>query len=234
MDEVIYALAQRSFGVEKHWHKRIVRSGPNTVRIFAENPPVREIAAGDTIFLDLGVFDEWEADVGRTYVMGHDPDRQRLCQDLPRIFDDSSSISTTIAMSRAPNFMHTPSNVRKRPAGCSAVRSPGISLANSLTRIAGDKDLLSDQPLEPRTDARPGRSRANEALDHRGTLGRPCPNFRRVLRTASATSEHGHGLTASIGEAQPGADNQRRAPHLPERRRSTPPRPAAGAHRQHR
>ena len=39
-------------------------------------------------FLDLGpVFDEWEADVGRTYVMGDDPVKRRLCQDLPRIFD---------------------------------------------------------------------------------------------------------------------------------------------------
>ncbi len=88
VDQDIYALAERSFGVTKHWHKRIVRSGPNTVRIFAENPPVREIADGDTVFLDLGpVFDEWEADVGRTYVMGDDPEKLRLCHDLPRIFD---------------------------------------------------------------------------------------------------------------------------------------------------
>ena len=88
VDQDIYALAKRSFGVEKHWHKRIVRSGPNTVCIFAENPPVREIADDDTVFLDLGpVFDEWEADVGRTYVMGDDPVKHRLCQDLPRIFD---------------------------------------------------------------------------------------------------------------------------------------------------
>ena len=33
------------------------------------------------------VFDEWEADVGRTYVMGSDPEKHRLCKDLPRIFD---------------------------------------------------------------------------------------------------------------------------------------------------
>jgi Xaa-Pro dipeptidase len=88
VDQDIYALAEQSFGVRKHWHKRIVRSGPNTVCIFAENPPVRAIAEDDTVFLDLGpVFDEWEADVGRTYVMGDDPEKQRLCHDLPRIFD---------------------------------------------------------------------------------------------------------------------------------------------------
>jgi Xaa-Pro dipeptidase len=88
VDEDIYILARDSFGVTKHWHKRIVRSGPNTVRVFSENPPVRDIGEDDTVFLDLGpVFDEWEADVGRTYVMGNDPEKHRLCRDLPRVFD---------------------------------------------------------------------------------------------------------------------------------------------------
>jgi Xaa-Pro dipeptidase len=88
VEQDIYALAEQKFGVKKHWHRRIVRSGPNTVCVFAEDPPVREIADDDTVFLDLGpVFDEWEADVGRTYVMGSDPEKHRLCQDLPRIFD---------------------------------------------------------------------------------------------------------------------------------------------------
>ena len=46
----------------EHWHKRIVRARPNTMRVFAENPPVRMIEANGTVFLDLGpVFDEWEA-----------------------------------------------------------------------------------------------------------------------------------------------------------------------------
>jgi Xaa-Pro aminopeptidase len=84
----IYALAEQTFGVVQHWHKRIVRSGANTLRIANEDPPVREIAADDTVFLDLGpVFGEWEADVGRTYVIGGDQEKQRLCDDLSRIFD---------------------------------------------------------------------------------------------------------------------------------------------------
>jgi Xaa-Pro aminopeptidase len=88
VDQDIYTLAETEFGVKQHWHKRIVRAGPNAVRIFAENPPVRAIGEDDTVFLDLGpVFDEWEADVGRTYVMGSDPEKHRLCRDLPRIFD---------------------------------------------------------------------------------------------------------------------------------------------------
>ena len=61
VDQDIFVLAEKSFGVRQHWHKRIVRAGANTV-CFAENPPVREIANNDTVFLDLGpVFGEWEA-----------------------------------------------------------------------------------------------------------------------------------------------------------------------------
>jgi Xaa-Pro aminopeptidase len=84
----IFALAEKDFGVKTHWHKRIVRAGPNTIAIFNENPPVREVEADDMVFLDLGpVFEEWEADVGRTYVIGNDPEKHRLRADLEAIFD---------------------------------------------------------------------------------------------------------------------------------------------------
>ena len=88
VEQDIYALAERDFGVTKHWHKRICRAGANTLTIAADNPPVRMIGADDTVYIDLGpVFEEWEADVGRTYVMGDDPEKHRLCADLPRVFD---------------------------------------------------------------------------------------------------------------------------------------------------
>jgi Xaa-Pro aminopeptidase len=84
----IFALAEREFGVQTHWHKRIVRAGPNTVSIFDENPPIRHIEADDIVFLDLGpVFEAWEADVGRTYVIGDDPQKHKLRADLETIFD---------------------------------------------------------------------------------------------------------------------------------------------------
>ncbi len=84
----IYDLASRRFGVDRHWHKRIVRAGRNTLAIAAEDPPVVTIADNDLVFLDLGpVFGEWEADVGRTYVMGADPDRRRLVRDLETEFE---------------------------------------------------------------------------------------------------------------------------------------------------
>jgi Xaa-Pro aminopeptidase len=81
-------LGAELFGTNKHWHKRIVRSGPNTLQPYKENPPDRTIAADDIVFLDFGpIFAEWEADFGRTYVLGDDPVKHRLQADLPRIFD---------------------------------------------------------------------------------------------------------------------------------------------------
>ncbi|MDN5917704.1 MAG: aminopeptidase P family protein [Pseudonocardia sp.] len=81
-------LGAELFGTDKHWHKRIVRSGPNTLAPYAENPPDRAIEADDIVFLDFGpIFSAWEADVGRTYVLGADPVKARLRDDLPRIFD---------------------------------------------------------------------------------------------------------------------------------------------------
>jgi Xaa-Pro dipeptidase len=88
VEQDIYALAEQSFGVVKHWHKRIVRSGVNTLCIAGDNPPIQVIGEDDTVFIDLGpVFDEWEADVGRTYVVGNDPEKRRLCADLAPMFD---------------------------------------------------------------------------------------------------------------------------------------------------
>lgn len=88
VEREIYDLAKARFGVEKHWHKRIVRTGPNTLLVAGDNPPVRTIAADDTVYVDLGpVFDEWEGDVGRSYLMGDDPAKARLIADLARIFE---------------------------------------------------------------------------------------------------------------------------------------------------
>ncbi|MCW0213179.1 MAG: aminopeptidase P family protein [Pseudonocardia sp.] len=81
-------LGAELFGTDKHWHKRVVRSGPNTLKPYKENPPDRTVEADDIVFLDFGpIFAEWEADVGRTFVVGDDPVKLRLRDDLPRIFD---------------------------------------------------------------------------------------------------------------------------------------------------
>ena len=70
------------YGIRKYWHKRIVRAGRNTLCPYAENPPDLLIRDDEILFFDFGpVFEEWEADFGRTYVLGSDPDKQRLRDD---------------------------------------------------------------------------------------------------------------------------------------------------------
>ncbi|MFJ5265050.1 M24 family metallopeptidase [Streptomyces sp. NPDC088387] len=80
-------LANELFGTTRHWHKRIVRSGPNTLKPYRENPPDRVFGTDDIVFADFGpIFEEYEADFGRTFVLGDDPVKHRLRDDLPRIF----------------------------------------------------------------------------------------------------------------------------------------------------
>jgi hypothetical protein len=55
---------------------------------YDENPPDRVLDADDIVFLDFGpIFADWEADFGRTYVLGDDPVKHRLAEDLPRIWE---------------------------------------------------------------------------------------------------------------------------------------------------
>jgi Metallopeptidase family M24 len=75
----IYQLAQELFGVEKYWHKRIVRAGINTLQPYDGNPPNLVLREDEILFLDFGpIFEDWEADFGRTYVIGHDPAKHQL------------------------------------------------------------------------------------------------------------------------------------------------------------
>jgi Xaa-Pro dipeptidase len=97
----IHALAQSRFGVRRHWHKRIARSGPNTLLTYHDGETDRRITDDDIVYLDLGpVFDAWEADFGRTYVVGPDPVKHRLVGDLAdafrrgkRFYQESASLT---------------------------------------------------------------------------------------------------------------------------------------------
>jgi Xaa-Pro dipeptidase len=87
LSESIHALAKDRYGVKRHWHRRIVRSGPNTCRLYQEDAPDRRLLDDDILFLDFGpVFSGWEADLGRTYVLGTDPEKLRLADDVQRAF----------------------------------------------------------------------------------------------------------------------------------------------------
>jgi Xaa-Pro aminopeptidase len=86
--DAIRDLAAEMFGVSQHWHKRIVRAGPNTLEVFKSDPPDRAMEADDIAFCDFGpVFEDWEADFGRTFVIGDDPHKIRLRETLPVAFD---------------------------------------------------------------------------------------------------------------------------------------------------
>lgn len=97
----IRELAAERFGIERHWHRRICRTGANTLATALDDVPVRTIGDDDMVFLDLGpVLGEWEADVGRSYAVGDDPLKHKLCRELPiqfrkltRRFRDDPDIS---------------------------------------------------------------------------------------------------------------------------------------------
>lgn len=79
----VYNLAFELFGIKKFWHKRIVRSGKNTLLPYKENPPVLTLQDDDIVFFDFGpVFDDWEADIGRTYVLGTNDRKLKLQRDV--------------------------------------------------------------------------------------------------------------------------------------------------------
>ncbi|MEZ0364000.1 M24 family metallopeptidase [Mycobacterium sp. pUA109] len=87
LSDAIHDLATRMFGVSGHWHKRVVRAGENTLQPFPENPPDRVIAADDIVFCDFGpIFEAWEADFGRTFVLGDDPAKLAVRDALPRVW----------------------------------------------------------------------------------------------------------------------------------------------------
>lgn len=83
INKEIYNLAFELFGIEKYWHKRIVRAGKNTLKPYDANPPDLILQHDDILFLDFGpVFEDWEADFGRTYVIGNDPLKHKLKADI--------------------------------------------------------------------------------------------------------------------------------------------------------
>jgi Xaa-Pro dipeptidase len=87
LNQDIYALAQQMFGISTYWHKRIVRAGRNTLAPYDENPPDLAVTDDDILFVDLGpVFEDWEADFGRTFVVGSDPLKLKRRHDVEKAF----------------------------------------------------------------------------------------------------------------------------------------------------
>jgi Xaa-Pro dipeptidase len=164
LNEDVYELAQEIYGIKTYWHKRIVRSGRNTLAPYDDNPPDLMIGEDDILFLDLGpVFEDWEADFGRTFVIGSDPLKLKLRNDVGAAFVEGKRY-----------FHHTPDITANQ------LFSYAVSLAHKFgwefggtiaghligqfphEKIAGDKVTLyvhPDNPLPMRSLNEKGQKR---------------------------------------------------------------------------
>ena len=127
-----------------------MRAGRNTLAPYDENPPDLTVAEDDVVFLDLGpVFEEWEADFGRTFVVGNDPLKHKLRRDIEDGFAKGSSTFTTIRTSRALNSTGTHANSERIRMG---VRRPYRGTSDWCIpheKISGDKITLYVHPKNP-------------------------------------------------------------------------------------
>jgi Xaa-Pro aminopeptidase len=79
----IVEIAKSHFGITSFWHKKIVRAGANTLCSYTADPPDGVIQEDDIVILDFGpIFEGYEADIGRTYVIGNDPLKVKLKKDV--------------------------------------------------------------------------------------------------------------------------------------------------------
>lgn len=90
-DEIIQ-IAKDEFGVDNHWGKKIVRTGINTLQPYIADAPDLVIKEDDIVFFDFHpVFEGWEADLGRTYVLGNDPLKQKIKKDVETAWYEGNS-----------------------------------------------------------------------------------------------------------------------------------------------
>jgi Xaa-Pro aminopeptidase len=90
-DEILQ-IAKDEFGVVNHWGKKIVRTGINTLQPYMADPQDLVIQKGDILFFDFHpVFESWEADLGRTYVLGNDPLKLKIKKDIEEAWHEANA-----------------------------------------------------------------------------------------------------------------------------------------------
>jgi Xaa-Pro aminopeptidase len=138
----IEKLARGKFGIEKHWHKKIVRSGENTMSIYNDNPPDRIIQADDIVFVDYGVVvDGWESDFARTYVLGNDANKIKLKNDVEKAWNETRQwINSQTRLSGADLFRFT-----RKKAGEYGWRSAGDIAGHIVGKFP------HEQPADPKS-----------------------------------------------------------------------------------
>jgi Xaa-Pro dipeptidase len=107
LNQEIYDLAKEMYGISTYWHKRIVRAGANTLLPYADNPPDHVLREDEILFLDLGpVFEEYEADFGRTFVLGSDPIKLKMRDDVAKAFAEGKRYFHQHPELTASQFFH--------------------------------------------------------------------------------------------------------------------------------
>ncbi len=90
-DEIVQ-IAKEDFGAENHWGKKIVRTGINTLHPYLADPQDLLIQDGDILFFDFHpIFEGWEADLGRTYVLGNDSLKQKIKKDIEAAWHEGNN-----------------------------------------------------------------------------------------------------------------------------------------------
>lgn len=81
---------QVRLGAEKSWHPPQIRFGENTLLPFGKPGHAElRLKENDIFFFDIGpVFEGHEGDVGRPFVVGHDPEMERCRQDAGEIWNE--------------------------------------------------------------------------------------------------------------------------------------------------
>ena len=187
LSDEIRDLAAEMFGVDRHWHKRIVRAGENTLQPYRLNPPDRVIAADDILFCDLGpIFDRWEADFGRTFVLGDDERKHALCADLPLVwskgrefFESHPDVTGAQLFDHVVELSHESGLGLRRDDR----RSSGRGVPARDDRRRGHRVLHRAGVRQPDAAHRPHR--ACLPLDPRSAPDRSRAQVRRLLRGAA-------------------------------------------------
>lgn len=113
--EEIVRIAKEDFGTEIHWGKKIVRTGVNTLQPYVADPPNLLIQDGDILFFDFHpVFEGWEADLGRTYVLGNDPLKLKIKEDVETAWHEGNDWYFKQTKLTGAEFFNYASDLAKR------------------------------------------------------------------------------------------------------------------------
>ncbi len=114
VDEIV-KMATLDFGIDHYWHKKIVRTGINTLQPFNGNPPNRVIENDDLVILDFGpIVQGCEADLGRTYVLGNDPLKLKIQKDVEMAWYEAKDWYLAQSQLTGAAFFNYINNLAKR------------------------------------------------------------------------------------------------------------------------